>query len=923
MRRRLASLLLVFGCQLSASAFRQPEPRTAPLGFYDIRTQGTAPSESEQATIHAEVRTGLAALEKHGAAHSLSPAASTAIQVRLHPATSRPRNLFSLLSPLSDASAKPPAEIARDFLSTHSAIFGLSSKEIAEMTALDEYRHTEGKSRHLVLQQRCANLDVFQARIQFALDNDGRVIQVAGNYHPGLRVAGQAQLSAIEAIQWAAAHCDRTHRRSDGPIAPRTELQLSALSPGQIAAQNNQQFALYESPVFRDSISPRLVIMPVCDQGVPAWEMTLHLNGQECYYVLVDARNGSLLYRTNLYKFAETHCGRQEAFGGGAGSVPASTDNQDAHTMRPPKIILPAGLVFTKSPDAGAREEVLFVGDPTASPAGWCDGTSTTQGNNVVAREDADGNDEKVPGAQPFQPDRQFLFPFINSWADNHTTGPDVNAVVTNLFYFCNQFHDYVYGLGFNEVSGNFQLDNFGRGGLGNDRIYADAMDGSGFNNANFVTLPDGDPPRPYAKHSRLQVFLFKPVPPIYPFYRDGDLDGEVVMHECTHGMTTRMVGGPSNIQALETLQAGAMGEGWSDFFPCSFYNDPVFGEYVSGNAVRGARHAPYDAHPWKFGSLGRTFELTSPTLPAGGPLPSVFVPESHADGEIWAAALWALRTELGTARLAEQLVVEALRYTPVAPNMLDGRDAILLADAIRFQGTHHARIWRAFARRGMGWSAEVEEGANAALVFQAFDWPPALGGSFTTGLLVLSDNMESSPGVWSVKRLSPGGQVAFHLTKHRSASGSVSWYFGLEDAWSYNTGSREASWLESPPFTLPTGSGYVLEFKHWRKAEDSIDWNEPPPYYFDPGIVYVHVAGASEYYDMGFSFNNTLGWETRHIDLSEFAGRTIQIGFYFDTWDQKNNNFEGWYIDDVKVFRSQTTNIPPTAADPIWNTYR
>ena len=38
--------------------------------------------------------------------------------------------------------------------------------------------------------------------------------------------------------------------------------------------------------------------------------------------------------------------------------------------------------------------------------------------------------------------------------------------------------------------------NNYGRGGLGSDSVTADAQDGSGTNNANFATPPDGTNPR-------------------------------------------------------------------------------------------------------------------------------------------------------------------------------------------------------------------------------------------------------------------------------------------------------------------------------------------------------------------------------------------------------------------------------------------
>lgn len=49
--------------------------------------------------------------------------------------------------------------------------------------------------------------------------------------------------------------------------------------------------------------------------------------------------------------------------------------------------------------------------------------------------------------------------------------------------------HDVFYKYGFDEKSGNFQMDNFGRGGKGDDAVIANAQDGAGTNNANFATV--------------------------------------------------------------------------------------------------------------------------------------------------------------------------------------------------------------------------------------------------------------------------------------------------------------------------------------------------------------------------------------------------------------------------------------------------
>ena len=91
------------------------------------------------------------------------------------------------------------------------------------------------------------------------------------------------------------------------------------------------------------------------------------------------------------------------------------------------------------------------------------------------------------------------------------------------------------------------------RGGLGNDAISAEAQDSSGTNNANFSTPGDGSP-------GRMQMYLFTAPNP----QRDGSLDGDVFLHELTHGTSNRL---HANGSGLATQASGGMGEGWSDFY--------------------------------------------------------------------------------------------------------------------------------------------------------------------------------------------------------------------------------------------------------------------------------------------------------------------------------------------------------------------
>ena len=99
------------------------------------------------------------------------------------------------------------------------------------------------------------------------------------------------------------------------------------------------------------------------------------------------------------------------------------------------------------------------------------------------------------------------------------------DASITQLFYTANKYHDLLHLLGFNEAAGNFEVNNNGQGGRGNDFVILNSQDGSGTNNANFATPADGSP-------GRMRMYLWTHSTP----RRDSSFDAGVVIHEYTHG---------------------------------------------------------------------------------------------------------------------------------------------------------------------------------------------------------------------------------------------------------------------------------------------------------------------------------------------------------------------------------------------------
>jgi extracellular elastinolytic metalloproteinase len=330
--------------------------------------------------------------------------------------------------------------------------------------------------------------------------------------------------------------------------------------------------------------------------------------------------------------------------------------------------------VFTINPTATPQQTITAGGITAESFAGWVT-NNTTIGNNVDAYLDRDANNVADLNGRPVSATREFVQDFSATTAP--TTTANQMVAVTNLFYSNNVIHDKLYRHGFNEAAGNFQTNNNNNGGLGNDPVNAEAQDGSGTSNANFATPSDGSRPR-------MQMYLWNQSTP----NRDGDVDSDVVFHEYGHGLTWRMIGDMSG------LFAGAIGEGQSDVLAIYMNNNDRVGEYSYNNAL-GIRRYAYTNYPLSYGDMNGRI---------------------HDDGEIYAAAMWKLRSLWTSAGLAEDTLwnrmINGMNFTPSRPAYEDMRDGILAAiDAANSpdEVKERCQLWTAFAQFGIG------EGANGA----------------------------------------------------------------------------------------------------------------------------------------------------------------------------------------------------------------
>ncbi|KAI0654826.1 Fungalysin metallopeptidase-domain-containing protein [Cubamyces menziesii] len=337
--------------------------------------------------------------------------------------------------------------------------------------------------------------------------------------------------------------------------------------------------------------------------------------------------------------------------------------------------------------------------DTTASPQGWhSDGTTSTTstaGNNAIAFKGSQS-------ATTSQSSSGLVFNYPTNPNQAPTTTANVNAARVNAFYVVNTIHDITYKYGFTESAFNFQNNNFGKGGKGNDRVLVSVQDSSGTDNANFYTPPDG-------QNGEMRMFLWDLTNP----ERDGALENDVVSHENTHGLTNRMTGGGTG-RCLQSTEAGGLGEGWSDAFADwveksdGTVPDFVMGQYVT-NDPAGIRTHPYSTdasvNPLRYSSVKQLNEV-------------------HNIGEVWAnmlhnvyAALVGAHGWSATARTDPtgsegnvvflHLFIDALPLQPCNPTFLTARDAWIQADQNRYGGANKCTLWKAFASRGLGVNAK------------------------------------------------------------------------------------------------------------------------------------------------------------------------------------------------------------------------
>jgi extracellular elastinolytic metalloproteinase len=575
-----------------------------------------------------------------------------------------------------------PIDLAVGFVSSNATALGLQAGDVYEYLITNQTYTKVTGSQRVFMQQMIDGIPVYNGQIQVNINREGRIISVNNDYMPQLAEARNTAGPSIDA--------EVALRSAMNHIGIQYDGRLKGSTPE--GAQQETRFQLDQ--VSQEPITARLVYLPIrSGEARLVWNLQIYtLDSQHWYDINIDAQNSQIWTRFDWVV-------------------------SESYTVYPQPVESPNHT--TPLPPADGRQTV-GIPNPSSSPSGWHDdGTSTytiTRGNNVNAYED--GNNSNSPGLQP-----DCGATLDCNFAIDLTADPDTYeaAAVTNLFFWNNLMHDITYEYGFDEPNGNFQENNFGLGGNGGDSVNAEAQDGGGTNNANFATPSDGSNPR-------MQMYLWTQTSP----RRDGDFDNGIIAHEYGHGISNRLVGGPTNVSCLNNSQQP--GEGWSDYFSLAYTIEAGdvgttgrgVGTYALGQPVTGAgiRTQQYSTD----GSINtHTYESIN----------GMAVP--HGVGEVWAEVIWRCTWRMiddhgfsaniydpfggaGNQRMI-LYVVEGMKNTSCSPTFVDCRDGIIQAATDNYGGEDVCALWEVFGAYGIGTDA-VSGGSNSTSPTNGFDIP-------------------------------------------------------------------------------------------------------------------------------------------------------------------------------------------------------
>ena len=299
------------------------------------------------------------------------------------------------------------------------------------------------------------------------------------------------------------------------------QLGIVAKNPFAILEKSDvNRFKLSNGLGIEDPVVANLVYHQDKDGSLKlSWNFTIHTTTHDAIWsVRIDALNGKILEKNNEVISCSFDHTKRYSTENTAATIASNVNYKQIFTPIAPQVQSGSYRVIpfnATSPNHSSFQLISAPSNVKASPFGWHDTNGVTgaeytitRGNNVWAKDDFYG-DNSTAGSSP-EGGANLLFDYPYGGTSAAATSY-IDAANTNLFYMNNIMHDVWYQYGFDEANGNFQENNYGKGGFGLDYVLGDAQDASlaatiKLNNANFFTPVDGT-------RGRMQMYLWNVSP--------------------------------------------------------------------------------------------------------------------------------------------------------------------------------------------------------------------------------------------------------------------------------------------------------------------------------------------------------------------------------------------------------------------------
>ncbi|TET91747.1 MAG: hypothetical protein E3J35_01265, partial [Methanomassiliicoccales archaeon] len=197
----------------------------------------------------------------------------------------------------------------------------------------------------------------------------------------------------------------------------------------------------------------------------------------------------------------------------------------------------------------------------------------------------------------------------------------------------------------------------------------------------------------------------------------------------------------------------------------------------------------------------------------------------------------------------------------------------------------------------------------------------PACSRTIEINTRLFFDDMERGQGNWTFEGGDDGGiypDGLWHLSQGEEDcinnvprrlffhSENTSWWYGRRFEWfgdwmcNYYTNRSEAplqptkNWgrLRTPWIDARKGTSLVMTVWHFLARE----------MYSGVDLARVFLSDGEGWHLISGERTTDDHWRKLILNLSEYAGKQVQLEFRFDTMDERNNLFFGWFIDDLSV---------------------